>query len=298
MATTPPTWHRFAWQGIQLDVPEDWNPSILEGTEKDGYCRLDDDEDVRLQIRWGTSRKTQPPSRLVDSYLKGKGDRHSRKSAQKSRARRDTRLVNLSGANTECFEAPETPFEFGMAIQCKQCSRYALVSMLSEKGRVGRALARRVFGSYCDEPRGDLVPWSVYGFCFETPSRFSLSDHAVKAGRLEFAFHSSGERLRAIRFSLAETILRDNSLLDWVQEDRAKALTVWNMKWRQEDSSVVHAVGHRKGIIGLVRRKARTWCRAWHVEEANALYIAQGSGLGENAGVFETFADSFGASRI
>ena len=41
------TWSHFGWQGIQFDVPADWNLAQVTGEYESGYLRLDDDDMVR-----------------------------------------------------------------------------------------------------------------------------------------------------------------------------------------------------------------------------------------------------------
>ena len=299
MASLPDKWQAFAWQGIQLEVPERWNPAAMEGEAADGYVRLDDDEDVRLQIRWRTSRKPQSPSRIVDHYLKMTQGRRGGKTSGDGRTRRNTSLVRLPDTETECFQITGDPVEFGMAVQCGRCRRHALLSLLSARGRPEKSLARRIFGSYSDEPQGELVPWAVYGFRFATPLRFSMSDYAANAGRLAFAFRHGRTRLRAIRVSLAETLLRDHALVDWVRKDVRKDFSDWVMAWPTgTDVREFTATGRRRRLAGWCLRRHRAWCRVRHAPAANALYIAEWFGRERDEDAFNAFAASLDTGHL
>ena len=62
----------FAWQGLTLEVPEDWNLGRVDGDFEKGYTRLDDAEIVRLELEWRRLRGRGEALRLtelVDRYL-------------------------------------------------------------------------------------------------------------------------------------------------------------------------------------------------------------------------------------
>ena len=62
----------FVWQGLRLEVPEDWNLGRVDGDFEKGYARLDDAEIVRLEIEWRRLKGRGEALRLtelVDRYL-------------------------------------------------------------------------------------------------------------------------------------------------------------------------------------------------------------------------------------
>jgi hypothetical protein len=289
--TSPPTaWHLFAWQGVRLHVPADWNLASVDGCRRRGYCRLDDDEGVRLQLRWGPASRHAPASALVDNYL-----RKTRKRGA-VRIRRDTKLVRLREADSECFEVRDEPLEFGMAVRVGR--RCALVRVPARGGRGEKAVARRVLASYREGPEEGRVPWSVYGFRFRVPNPYALDDYAFKAGRLDFTFKAGRKRLKAARIALAALVLKDCSLLEWARRDLHKALRGWKATWETDGGSVLRVTGKWRGLKGRLRQNAALRCRIEHCEEANAIYVAQMLGAGRNDVELDAFAASFGASAL
>ena len=136
-------WQRFAWQGIQLEFPPDWNPGVLEGTADDGYCRIDDAANPRLEVRWQRCRRKQPISSVVDSYLDELARRHSGRRSRKRKelpfpVKRDTRLVKVPDAECEVFEVgpPSSGGEqagtlsINLAVYCPASRRVSIVRML------------------------------------------------------------------------------------------------------------------------------------------------------------------------
>ncbi len=67
----PVEWGRFGWHGVAFDMPEDWCPGRLEGDFANGYVRIEDETEVRAELRWETARRrVAPASKFVDSYIR------------------------------------------------------------------------------------------------------------------------------------------------------------------------------------------------------------------------------------
>ena len=87
----------FAWQGLTLEVPEDWNLGRVDGDFEKGYGRLDDAEIVRLELEWRRLRGRGEALRLtelVDRYLQNLEKKADKAGASFSVERRAKFLKN------------------------------------------------------------------------------------------------------------------------------------------------------------------------------------------------------------
>ena len=59
------------WHGIAFDMPSEWCPGRFEGDFANGYVRVEDETEIRLELRWETAgRRVAKASTLVDNYVK------------------------------------------------------------------------------------------------------------------------------------------------------------------------------------------------------------------------------------
>ncbi len=65
------SWLPFAWQGIQLMLPSEWNPGKITGEANNGGVRLDDAQIVRLELEWKEARGDDRVALIVDRYIGG-----------------------------------------------------------------------------------------------------------------------------------------------------------------------------------------------------------------------------------
>ncbi len=288
-------WHLLAWQGWQAQVPVAWNPDLISGGKKDGYCRLDDAAVVRMDVKWQTVRAAQAIDAIIDSYLAQLAREHRRKKLPFP-VKRDTRLARVDDPDAECFEWRSDRTVLNMAVRCKTCRRVSIVRTLFDDEPAARATAKRVLESFRDHPEGAEAPWSVYGLRCALPPAFSLEQHEFSAGRDEMVFAARNRRAVAVRIGLAEVVLKRRSLEQAIRRDPIARY------WRFDGAFAKAVAGEHAALESRVRPKriiARLWpkspnrVRAWHCEESNALYLAGWRGPRGEEEEFETFVASF-----
>lgn len=297
MDNYPKDWHLFAWQGLQLTTPGDWNPGVLEGDERSGYCRLDDDEHIRLELRWAVAKSLRPIAETVERYLKSL-DKRRDKNAAPPRTRRATGFVAVADAESECFEVHgDAVEEYGLAARSARTRRVALVRVLGHAEKSFRSRARRVLASYRDGPADDLTRWAVYGFAFSVPGDYTLATYTAAAGRLSFSFRARRRSADAVRVGLAEIVLQRHSLLEWLRGDAAGQFKGWQPTFADKSDGerrVVEVAGERgRGLKGFFSRRLILRCRAWHDDGLNAIHVARWTGPAAAVDEFERFARSF-----
>ena len=290
-------WQLFAWHGIQLELPEDWNPGVVAGTAEDGYCRIDDAETVRVQVKWQHYRSRKPIARIVDEYLANLARKHKGKKLPFP-VRRDTRMVLLDDVDIECFEwLNESASSINLAALCRRCKRISIVRVMSDARERLRPMAKRILRSFRDHAPGAHVPWSVYGLRFVLPENYTPDKYAFQTGRLHIRLQARRREAEAVRLGLAGIVLRKQSLAEVVKKDAiAKS---WADGTTFDETEVNAHDGVEATIVPRVRlrrfflRNRKSLVRAWHCENSNAIYIAQWSGPGEQTREFEEFVESF-----
>ena len=282
-------WTPFAWQGFQLDVPRGWELGSVSGGAKKGYLRLDDADMPRFEATWEDGPLAGPVTQLGDRYLK--------KAKVEGQVKRDVRLTQVEGADTEFFITHGTPDAMHMARRCHTCGRVLLARVMYRREEAMRPVAARVLGSLRDHAVEGRWPWSLFGLRMHTPERFELVNYSVQAGRVDLSLTASKARMRAVRVSLAETLLKRTKLRDWLAADEAgkwPTCKVEMAEGRRGAHEAVTAAGREKSIARRIlygRRAARG--AAWHCPENNAIFAAQWIGLEKDLAEWEAFLNSF-----
>jgi hypothetical protein len=131
----------------------------------------------------------------------------------------------------------------------------------------------------------------------ETPERFELVNYTVQAGRVDLSLAAGKSRMRAVRVSLAETLLKRMSLKEWFAADESGKwpnCKVVLAEARRGEHAAVSAQGPERSIlrrIFLGRRAARGL--AWHCASSNALFAAQWIGREKELAEWERYEASF-----
>ena len=271
-------WVRLGWQGISLDVPEDWCPGSLEGDHANGYLRVEDETHVRLELRWETAgRGPASASRLVDAYLK-----QTRKKLPRGLpdpvVDRGRAVKELAGLDHEVFTWRGSFCAHSLVALAAESRRVLHVRVFFQEGNDYKALARRIFGSVGLEPRDGLVEWAVFGFRFGVPDTWRLEHSALRTGSLQFLFRAGSDTLEVVRQSLAAITLATSPLEQWLRGTFAKGLRGFrcaSQPGRYRDHDAVRCGGElnlRARPLAVFRRRRYATALAWQCEETDKLF--------------------------
>ena len=213
-------WAEFAWQGLMLEVPEDWNLGRVDGDFEKGYARLDDAEIVRLELEWRRIRGRGEVLRLtelVDRYLENLKKKADKAGASFSVERRAKFLKNkkfLAGREYEVFTWEADFRAYNLAVVLEG-GRIVLLRVLAYLDESLEAEAEAVFRSLVDQEGGESYLWNVYGVRFAVPADFKLESHSLKSGHIQLDFTRDKHALKVHRLSMARILLKDARLEDW-----------------------------------------------------------------------------------
>ena len=198
----------FGWQGFAFDHPDDWAPSSLNGTFKQGYARLSSPGRVAVQVRWQTC-KGRPD---LGGFLRQYESRLRRDSA-----RSDSAFAMQSQPDGEF----RTDYRWtgagqgrGAAFYSEACSRIFVLEVIGHRNDHLLPLLRATKASFRSE-RQDLALWSVLSLSVRIPREYNLVKHSLQAGKTQLLLSGPLGSLECTRWGFAEQLTSKYSLAEW-----------------------------------------------------------------------------------
>jgi len=274
-------WERFGWHGIALDVPSGWCPGRLEGDFASGYVRVEDETDVRLELRWESAgRRPAPAAKLVDNYVK-QVRRKTRRTDPNPEVTRDRYIRKLDAFDHEVFTWRGAYSAHSLIVVCPETRRVVHLRVFFTDDDDLKKLTRRIFASLVPEPRDGQAEWSAFGLRFQVGSSWRLEESGLRTGCLRFLFGDGTDELEVVRFSLAELLLRQTTLAKWFTSSFAKALRKFRYETQPCDyggAPAVRCAGvmrWRARPMGLFRRKRLVVALAWHRQQEDKILVVR-----------------------
>jgi hypothetical protein len=291
MKDTTKRWTTVGWHNIFLEAPEDWAIGALSGDVSTGYLRLDDAEMPRVEIRWESSKSSEPIDRVVERYLHTLTKKRDKK-APPIKVRRNVDLVREEKQQeSRVFEGFHWSVEsadpiqaYGMLWRCGVCSRTVFIQILGRESASLLRTALRIIQTLEDHPENDRSVWSLYGMRFDVPASYTLTEHQLMTGRLMLRFRRDKEEMLLERLSLADMHLENRSFEKWLEQTTEG--DVADRGVITEEESGHHAVFWVSGeaVDPATVHKYLRWlpwrrpCRrpfrrlGWHCPETNRLF--------------------------
>jgi hypothetical protein len=236
----------LGWQGFSTEIPEGWNPGKFSGNRLNGDLRVDDENGVRFELRWETSKKTPDVEKSVANFLTTLEKEAKKRKAPFKRVD-DAKVVSKSKKRKDQVtsfgwigdDAAQTTCGFGAAWYCPQCDRVTfahIVGQANEKpGKIER-LAGEILGPLECHSEGGWDSWSLYDLKIDIPTEFELARAQLLLNKVElewirprpvglYGWGRKAERLKLSRFPVASVLLADQSLKDWAY---------WNVREKQK----------------------------------------------------------------
>lgn len=228
----------IGWQGTTITVPAEWNFVQFGGDHTVGHFSLTDDDGPRLELRWEKPERSVDIEKSVTDFVERIG-RDIKKQKQPFEALSGVHLLSksrkrkaqLASFGWKSEGAATLGQGYGVAWQCEKCGRVVVSQIIGRGGeKPGKlqALASEVFASLECHGSGGWETWSVFGLRVEIPEEFRLAKSRLLTGRIEFdwvrgegrgplSFFSRDERLSLSRHALANVLMQNESLHDWLR---------------------------------------------------------------------------------
>jgi hypothetical protein len=234
--------NHLGWQGWRIDLPADWNPARLVGTDRRGSMIVADLEGPRLEMSWKTVRS----ARAVDL---------SRLTRRSRRERFVWAELTADHLGEGIVGGYRTTGDDGAVITM-------LLSGVSRRLAWFKVLPARRGGPGGDYQRDILladaggrttVPWCIYGFAWAVPKGFRLVDQAFTPGHIRVEFRHRRRQLVFERWA--------------VTGERAETPAAAP----PADTSVLSHNGHE--VCATASRPARLWDRLWRRSASLAEWV-------------------------
>jgi len=287
----------FAWQGIRLTIPSDWELVSTHGNWDAGFVALADSSATRLQVKWEQPRGEAVPAEVVASYIK-KLTKDAKRDKTDIKVNRQLKLASLKDKEIECYEWEAADSGTGMVSRCETCGRMAHVLVTGQRGESLHNLSRTVFGSLRDHPEDGLLAWDFFDLRFNVPDKMRLARQDLKTGCIRMLFRQKSGELEVVRVSLARVLLAKKSLAEWLCEFYAPEL-----KRHKTEISECSLKAHpalrmaaRPWLITdparLIGRRRETRIACWHCEKSNRLFVVRHQGRPEGKEILEKTLES------
>lgn len=290
----------LGWQGITVKAPVAWEPDVLSGSPEEGYLRLVDADMPRLELKWATPMGAGTPVKeVLDKYLEAM-EKQARKDKCELDVRRKIRLLSRRQTRKmglECYGWEGGQRARGAAWHCEQCGRTIIAQVLGAADEDIEALARQVLGSIEDHPHDEWVLWSAFGLHFELPDDFLIQGQQLMAGldsergtaNVEVKFARGLEEVRIQRWSMADVLLRQASLMEWSRVKFGRHLSRQGRCTAEEAEVKGHSAvvvrGRRERFVHRLHRfivhcrrrdyPDRVACDIWRCDDTNKIYAVE-----------------------
>jgi hypothetical protein len=227
----------IGWQGLTLTTPANWSPTKFTGSHQKGDMRLDDDEGVRLEIRWESGKKSFDVPKSVDEFLSSlekdlkKHSNFERIKNAKVVSRSRKKKEQLTNFGWSAVPGPVAGSGFGCAWYCPVCERALFAQVLgrdTERPAAVERLAGEVLTSLECHGEGGWETWSVFDLKVQVPAEFLSTRSQLLLNKLQLEWarpRPSGlgglgrrnERIVVKRLPIANILLEDTTLRDWAE---------------------------------------------------------------------------------
>jgi len=288
--------HLFAWQGIQLRVPQDWNPGLLAGTVRSGHARLDDDDMARIEIRWQRGRSRADLPAMTENLIH-RLQRAADKRKQPFTATRDLNFAAPQGLQATAFGWKADVRAVNLLSYCPTCKRITLLCLMGRPAEKIEPIADKVFASFQDHPQAGRATWAVYDLTCAVQEDFQLARHTLNLQRVELAFQSRSSEAIAAKFNLASLQLRNRTLRQWLGDTLHRELQPWQFALAEETyrgHPALKLTGRPRvtGLRSLLKVRRRFFARVWQCPDADKIYLARWASPEDRLSGAEPFCDS------
>ena len=212
---------RFAWQGFQLEHPDDWAPAVLTGNRSEGYARIASPTRFALQVRWKAAAKAPELRSRLDPYL--------------DRLSRDTLRAKGSFQRDVAEEEGSLVYRYMGLEQGRGCLFYSepckrVIFLEASAGRKDSLLPlyRDLMQTFRSEDPERVERWAVLGLDVTLPARLEVEGRKFLTGRTQLVLRDKTVRITAERWGFGEQLVSRHGLADWARAvaemPRAEAL--------------------------------------------------------------------------
>jgi hypothetical protein len=266
-APQTPTWQDIGWNGVSLQLPHSWQPTIIYPS----YLFFEDEGQAVFEIKWQQIRgKFSPRKNFVQirETLKNGTQMdpwHIPPELQPLLAHYTVSGFQLQHENNRSH---------GLLLYCSKCRRATLVQWYFDPAR-RKNILQHILASLRDHPEGVEQAWSVFDIKTLLPVEAALQSHEFLPGRYTLCFELGSTTVTLYRFKPAAVLLQNKHIGEFgtplLNREPVEAGNGW-ASWR-----------YRAEGLELLLAKARRdppwqWMRLWHDPEQNVILGVKAEG--------------------
>lgn len=245
----------IAWHGLQMAVPESWNPVRIDGDVDSGSILLADLSDARLGIRWKTMKKAEKRADVRGSIRAEVGKLAAEEAVELKLSQED------AWANSLLYTEPDPPGRDVWAGYSRQSQR--LVQVVYHAPLRDRVLADEILPTLTETTREAERKWSVFDLSCQTPADWKMQWYRLNAGDMTFMFTGPKRSSLQIRqIAPAQLALARQKMLDWLTQQQK------SMKKLYRPPTDVREI--ENGLKATMTRRRR-FCFAWWQAKSQTL---------------------------
>jgi hypothetical protein len=283
-------WLPFAWHGVQINIPAEWNPGKITGEANNGGVRLDDSHIVRLELEWKEARGDDRVTQIVDRYIEGLA-KNAEKQKSKLRVQRSATINGLDLPNmkhVEFFTWESNFIVYTLACYSPLSDRLLFVRIMGRPDENLDQILPLIFNSLSDTDPTAAHQWVLYDMECASPVGYQLESFELKSGHVRLNFEMDGNMLSIDRLGLAKTILSNRQLdawyADFFRKDSRHIRMDNTLEALPDDNQRLHLVGHPtsrwRGLLQPLpfwnmRPRRHLTGRVWTDLEANKIFAVQ-----------------------
>jgi len=301
-------WHCLAWQGVEAEVPADWELSRANRDAKEGQLAAHDEDGVpRFALQWKVPKKEVDLERTFEDYEKRVRKRlKGTLSVQDDAHLVSKRKLGKKQLRTFIIEGSEE-ISYGALWYCKECGKAVLAQVFAKPGENLRPVAERVLGSIKDHPDDEWLHFATYGLDFYVPGEFELAEAKLLSAQVTFRFEHKEEKLTLVRWGLAKMMLARGDLPSLVYTTFLKKRKDFTtpldpIELELHGHTALMWVGQPAGFLARSRDKVLNKLKlkhskvyvvlAWECPQTNRIFAIEGVLEQERRGLVRATADT------
>lgn len=259
---------QFAWRGISLNIPNEWQPLAIGGNNNNGYVSLGDNLKINLELKWNYSKSNISINKILSKFLSS----IEKKAKQKKEIFETSSDIDLSGkSKLLSFEwRTNSVVATGIIWHCNICKRVILCQLLNQSLNLTKKILDNL---KCHEDNEERL-WSIYNLSFSLPITWKLENYIFKSGYLKFAFVNGIKVIKIERWGLANTLILNTTLENWFKGFYKEIFKDNNLieKFDLKGHKALKTIFKKKGKF-LSFKKITLLYYVWHCNESNRIFV-------------------------
>jgi len=229
---TLPKFQLIGWQGLEIQMPEDWRLTFDIGDSLKGFIRFAS-QSSNLEIKWETLKKRADFSiDAVSKNLINKIEKSVKKKNFKLLKRQSASVSDHKGVYFHYRTEQEC---YGLTWYCDKAEKlFILLHVFKPKEyRETKPIFEYIVNSLKCHSLDEQALWSIHNFSLKTPSSFRLGKRKILLGHINLSLLA--EKPRPFRVEKAEIFFQCWSLANVKFEDAYNDPEKWFKKYYEKE---------------------------------------------------------------